>query len=137
MAEITEQHLQELCAKWQKRLGLSDWTVKASLVRQYEMGDEQAVGHCNWVLSKRSASIKVLDPIDYPPDIITPYNPETTLVHELIHLHFAPFMADHDTLEHILQEQAIDAIAKALVPEGGDPVGPSITASVDAAEAQG
>lgn len=80
----------------------------------------------------------VLDPVDYPPDIITPYELEETLVHELLHLHFAPFMSEHDTLERTLQEQAIDAIAKALVSRygGGESVVAQIQTQTVAAETQ-
>jgi hypothetical protein len=42
---------------------------------------------------------------------------EKTLVHELLHLHFAPFAAPDGTPEDTAQEQAIDLIAKALVAE--------------------
>ena len=113
---MTNEELQALCETWQKRLGLADWTVRARFARQYEMDRSDITGQCRWVLSKREAVINILVEEDYPPSLVEPYNLERTLVHELIHLHFAPFWADQDSLEQILQEQAIDALAKALVP---------------------
>lgn len=112
---MTQEELEALCRTWQKRLRLQDWTVKVRIVRRHELDHADIQGQVTWVLSRREALIKLLDPIDYLPDCVLPQDLETTLVHELVHLYFAPFDAEDGTLEDIYQEQAIDGLSKALV----------------------
>lgn len=118
---MTEEELQALCEVWQKRLRLQDWTVVVRIVRGRELPDG-AEGQVTWVLSRREALIKVRDPIDYLPEGMVPEDMEANLVHELLHLYFAPFDAEDDSLEEMHQEQAINAISAALVAlaRGGD-----------------
>lgn len=88
--------------------------MKVRLARRWEM-DPGNQAECEWNLRKRMALIKVLDSADWDPSTPWPQDQEQSLVHELLHLHFAPFRADDGTPEDVAQEQAIDAIAKALV----------------------
>lgn len=105
--------LETLLAEWQKTIRLQDWFVVVQFKRIYNLSSQDVLGECCWVLSKRSACISILDPNDYDPSIISKFDVESTLVHELLHLHFAPFAAiGEETYQH---EQAIDAIAKGLV----------------------
>lgn len=53
-------------------------------------------GECEWQLKTKIATIRILDPIDYPENLIIEQDMEKTLVHELLHLHFAPLYADTD-----------------------------------------
>jgi hypothetical protein len=91
--------------------------VDIEFARGRDMGVPGSTGSCNWTLSKREAAVRILDPIDYPDDVVFDQDVEKTVVHELLHLHFAPFMGDYkpDDLEHIAKEQAIEAVAKSLV----------------------
>lgn len=111
---MTEQELQELCRLWQKRLRLQDWDVTVKVARQRDM-DTDSLAECGHQIRKRTAEITLLDPIDYPPGEPQPQDHEVDLVHELLHLHFAPFRAEDGSPEQIAQEQAIHAISKALV----------------------
>lgn len=112
---FTEKELQKLCREWQKRLRLQDWDVKVFVKRESQFINENAAGECSWQLAKKLAVIRILDPIDYGSNLAWPQDQEATLVHELLHLHFAPFAAKDDTPEDTAQEQAIDLIARALV----------------------
>ncbi len=112
---MTESDLQALCTKWQKRLRLQDWTIAVRVVRKRDLDLTDAEGQVQWVLSRREAFIKLMDPIDYSPTAMTPQDLEVSLVHELLHLYFAPFDAEKGTLEETCQEQAIDALSNALV----------------------
>jgi len=107
-------NLDQLCAEWQEILGLQNWDVVAKIVRFYDL-DGRVHGQCSWTLAKREALIKILDPDDYDPDFAFPHDVEKILVYELLHLHFAPFSVGSDTPEGIAQEQAVGAIANALV----------------------
>jgi hypothetical protein len=109
-------HLNDLCREWQRVLRLQDWDVQVKIARGFQLGKRQ--GECEYVQSLRQAVIRILDPNDWP-DQNWPQDIEATLVHELLHLHFAPFMSDagEDDLINIAQEVAIDQIAKALVKQ--------------------
>jgi hypothetical protein len=112
---MKQDELNELLAMWQYLLRLQDWDIKAKFARVSTFDVGQSEGEVNWVLSKRQAIVKILDPVDYPEDAGWPQDAEQTLVHELLHLHFAPFDAESGSPELTAQEQAIEAISKALV----------------------
>lgn len=104
---------QQSCQEWQQILGLMDWDVSVKIV-SYEEIEEGTEGRVDWVITNKTADIKLIKPEGYPFDALRPYNMEEALVHELLHLHFAPFNINTG-LKAISQEQAINAIAKALV----------------------
>jgi len=72
-------------------------------------------GYCDWVLQKLQAVIRIISPDDYPFDASFPQDIEKTLVHELLHLMFAPFDVGCDTSEYVAQHQAIELLSRALV----------------------
>jgi len=109
---MTQEELQTLCVQWQKTLRLQDWDVRLKLVRQREIPEKQ--GECAWLVSKKQATVKILDSIDYSPNLEWLQDQETTLVHELIHLHYAPIDHTEGLSEKIL-EQAVNSMALALV----------------------
>lgn len=112
----TEEELRTLCAEWQKVLRLQDWEATVTYARYWEF-DGSYVGRNGYLLSSKTADIKLLDPLDHGnPNFIEKADTEVDLVHELVHLHFAPFMSDEKNSPiHTAQEQAIDLLAKALV----------------------
>lgn len=112
---FTRDELRQLCAEWQKILRLQDWDVVVQVSRRDDTFGHTNTGQVRYQLGLKQALIKIIDPIDYPTNVIYPQDMETTLVHELLHLHFAPFDADDDTPAGTAQEQAIEAIAKGLV----------------------
>lgn len=113
--EADGRALTELCAEWQKRLRLMDWLVTVRYRRADDMPLANKGGCCSWKITLKAAVVDVLDPVDYPADSHFLQDVEVTVVHELLHLHIAPFVADDDTPEDIAQEQAIECIAQALV----------------------
>lgn len=120
------ENLQQILLEWQRILKLLDWDISVKVVPHREA--EEAWGNVRWNLDEKFADIKLLDPADQSGGM-RPYNVEETLVHELLHLHFAPFDATTGTHEQRFQEQAINAIARALVnlknatlpPQGATP----------------
>lgn len=119
---MDQAELDDLATEWRKTLRLRDWDVKVKLKRIFDLHEQDILGECNWVLSKKCAVVGVLDPQDYDPAFVRPYDPEQTLVHELLHLHFAPFTTDDGPTYE--QEQAIDCIAGALVEAKRKPTPP-------------
>lgn len=111
---FNEEELQAKCSEWQKILGLQDWDVRLKISRERDLKLSGANAECHWVTAKKQALIRVLDSVDYP-ESLWEQDMEADLVHELLHLHFAMFAAEDDTLEDTAQEQAITLISKALI----------------------
>lgn len=111
-----DDELQRDCAEWQKRLRLQDWIVKPMIARARELESNNCGGECEWNLRLKTAVIRILSAVDYPDNLIFEQDMEQTLVHELLHLHFAPlFASTEDKSIECAQEQAIESIAGALV----------------------
>jgi len=114
MVTVTNEQLTELCTEWKERLGLQAWQVGIAFARHYEM-ELRGQGECSWTLDKLQAYIRILDPADYEPNETFPQDIEKTLVHELLHLMFAPFDTERGTSEYGVQHQAIELLSRALV----------------------
>lgn len=111
---MTITQLKKLSVEWQRVLRLQDWLVKVQYSRNHEMQSISSVGQCHWFIESKEATISILDPADRRP-CNWPHDEEQTLVHELLHLHFAPFAAQEDSPAAIAQEQAIDLITWGLI----------------------
>lgn len=112
---FTQEQLEDLCREWQERLRLQDWRVRIAISRQWEFENHEREGECDWQLDKKRAVIRILDPVDYPPNLVVPQDQEKTLVHELLHLHGAPLGLPQDTAREIALENFIEFTAQALV----------------------
>ncbi len=113
---LTEDDLKQKCKEWQEILSLQDWDVKPGIYRADSFKTEGSQAECDWVLKEKMAIIRILDPVDYPENKLWPQDMEISLVHELIHLHVAPFdETKAGSLQEIMMEQATDLIARALV----------------------
>ena len=107
---VERPDLEAFVAEWAPTMGLGDWDIKA----KYERGmkDRGSVGYS---LRSRAALIRVQDPLDYADGEDWQPDPELTVVHELAHLHFAPFEFAADTKRDIFEDQAVHAFARALI----------------------
>lgn len=116
MIYSTDAEVQQACEEWKKRLRLQDWFTKSGIYRERDMQLGECNGECEYQLETKMATIRIIDPLDYPEGLIVEQDMEKTLVHELLHLHFAPLYANTDDKSiKDAQEQAIDCIAHALV----------------------
>lgn len=108
------EQLKEICAFWQNQLKLNNWRIAIGIERKTVFNNSQSAGEIDYVLPLGQAIIKVLDPLDYPN---SPFKQdmEITLVHELLHLYFAPFAPLNNTLEHDFMENTIEQLANILV----------------------
>lgn len=105
--------LEQLLAKWKPILRLSDWDIVIGYKRAFDLRPSEQ-GQCAWTVAKKSAHICVLDPCDYDPSNVWPQDIEKTVVHELVHLHFA-IVDDRGELYEKCMEQAVECIAWALI----------------------
>jgi len=116
-AQMAQQFAAERLFVWQKRLKLEDWHITVQTARATELRP-QTVGNIHWAVDKKTAVIRVLDPVDYRlqgqamlEDI------EFTVVHELIHLELVPLLSDVQRNEANRREEeyTVNHMAEALL----------------------
>lgn len=118
---LTDDELRACCCEWQRRLRLQDWDITIKRVRSSAYRDGTAkAGDVEVSQEKRMAVIRVTEPDDYDnqqnPDFGIDQDMERTLVHELVHLHFAPLWhVIKGDIEDRFEEHAVNAISAALV----------------------
>jgi hypothetical protein len=110
---ISEQELISMCQKWQKILRLQDWVIYTEICRARDIPDGVA-GHNKIDLLKKKSVIAILDEADHDPNAAWPCDPEKTLVHELLHLHFETNQ-ELSNGQYIALEQGIDILSNVLV----------------------
>jgi hypothetical protein len=110
---LTEPMLRAWLDNWQRRLGLTEWKIEAKVVRVAEL-QKGTIANIHWSLPKRTATIKVLDPIDSTlstAEVIR--DTELSVVHELVHLSMAKLPLDGGDTE--LEEETVKRISTALM----------------------
>lgn len=112
----SQEQLNESLAIWQKELRLQDWEIEAAVKPSYKMFTVGSQASIEWSLNEKTAVIHLLDPEEYPPGTVREQDHEVSLVHELIHLHYAPFEdTANQSLEHSMMELSIDVLSNTLV----------------------
>lgn len=105
---MTPRELRSLCSTWQARLRLLDWDVE---IRFAGDGEINSFGRCTYLVTKKHAWIVVMTEEQRAKEILD--EPiEQTVVHELLHLHYAAIDNEETRLTI---EQAIHPIAIVLV----------------------
>ncbi len=104
-----------LIAYWQKALRLEGWRIQAEYVQNLCASDGSEIyGLCSRVADNRTARIQIRDPETPIADGLDPNaKVEEIVIHELLHLHFAPFET-RSPAEVVAEEQAVWSIAEAL-----------------------
>lgn len=116
MSEITRETLEARCREWQRRLRLQDWKVTATFDTWHSLDDRS--GAISYNLQHKIAKVRVMDPRHYCDHWDADDRDwENHLIHELLHLHFAPFwvMEADDKLKFEAQELAINLLTGALL----------------------
>ena len=112
----TKEELLPVLRKWKKILKLNNWEILAEIVREDCMDNRGDAGEVNYYMETGYAEIKLLDQVDWASK--QPHDMEKDLVHELLHLHFAPFRPeDGESLQFIMWERAVETLARILVKE--------------------
>lgn len=106
-------NLPDLVALWQERLRLRDWRLTVSYEPNLAAADgSPCYGLCSPFVDAKEARIYLRDPVEST-DGIPAHDVEETLVHELLHLHFAP-LAENTSAGVAAEEQAVWAITSAI-----------------------
>lgn len=106
--------LHELLGYWTEVLGLREWNI--TLVTNCSPNDmvlNEVAGETEWNDTLRTAVIRIIDPKDWGERVV-PFNPEKTLVHELLHLKFSALDESGDPLRDKLTHRLVEDFAKAL-----------------------
>lgn len=111
--DVANPDLQALLVKWQAVLRLQDWDIEILYVKSFDL-EVNTGGHVVRCDAKKTARVKVLDPDLYDPCLIVKQDVEYTVVHELVHIHFA-LIDDFKDTNNALYEQAVHRISKALL----------------------
>ena len=104
--------LKKLCKKWQKLLRLEDWELCPHWAIELEGCSDLA--NIFTVPERKHACIYFLEKERAEELEGEEVNLETTVIHELLHLHFSVFQNGDDEVRHMLEEQAVHAIAFAF-----------------------
>lgn len=113
---LTQKELEELCDEWKKILRLEHYDINVTLAKAKDFAGDDNEGEIDYILEKGNAAIRILDASDYP-ETSFKQDMEATLVHELLHLYFAPFRPDKEEndLAFCFWERTIDDLSKVLV----------------------
>lgn len=106
--------LHELLGYWTDVLGLQEWNI--TLVTNCSPNDmtlSEVAGETEWNDTLRTAVIRIIDPKDWGERVV-PFNPEKTLVHELLHFKFSALDESGDPLRDKLTHRLVEDFAKAL-----------------------
>jgi hypothetical protein len=89
LLELTEKELLDLAAKWQTVLRLDDWDIALDMTRHYRC-DVQRYAEVSINALARRAFIRVVNPADFPKEMLSEWDIENTIVHELTHIILEP-----------------------------------------------
>ncbi|HWD38862.1 MAG TPA: hypothetical protein VG944_08445 [Fimbriimonas sp.] len=109
----TQEELDHAIAVWKERLNLRDWEVRGRLVVPDLL--EGSKGKINVNTLQKIATMNVLDPKVAGFEDRWNYDPERSVVHELIHCHMEMFWPEDDDTKHHVAEQAVDLLTRALL----------------------
>lgn len=106
--------LTALCKKWQKLLKLEDWDICPHWAEEGELENDTELANIFPVAQRKHACIYILNQEAAEKLEGFPTNIESTVIHELLHLHFAVFQHEENPIYMMIEEQAIHAITGAF-----------------------
>ncbi len=111
---LAEEYLTKRLALWQQRLQLQNWKISVLLSHPGDLRPG-TLGNIHWDPDQKTASIRVLDPSEYPGKTFNAalQDMEFTLVHELIHVELAALPRNDASRND--EEDAVNRLAKALL----------------------
>ncbi|MGI8933210.1 MAG: hypothetical protein ACR2FS_03965 [Phormidesmis sp.] len=113
---VTIETLPKQFALWQRFFRLKDWEIEGKIVDEGYFDDAAQIGGCEFWIEERRAVIALINA--EVGDRITQehahqpfYDMEKTLLHEMLHIFFAPLEADADS---IFLEQKVNLMTERL-----------------------
>ena len=110
---MAESYVHERLAVWQQRLALDDWKIAIVMSRRSDL-KPKTLGNIRWDADTKSASIRVLAPVEYNKKCGEMLDDmEFTVVHELIHLELSSLPRSEASRR--VEEHAVNRLADALL----------------------
>ena len=114
---MTTPELRRLANKWQERLKLMDWDLKIRFSTKDEA--KETWGLCKPDTNTKQALIHIANPRWFKEEdkVVHGYlwDPEVTVVHELLHLHFSLLDHKSGSVKDVIEEQIVSTLAHLLV----------------------
>ena len=111
---MTEYKLNNILKKWQKRLGLSDWSITIAFRDCRDM--DNSTGKVLLQQNLQNADIRIMQESDRQKTDRADGDIELDVVHELVHIRlWAIDPRDAEGILYTCREQAVEWIAKALI----------------------
>lgn len=104
----------ELLEEWQERLFLQAWRIIIRPKCKPDDMQSNCWGSTEWEEVNKTARIDIVDP-ECLTDKMIPFDFETVLVHELLHLKFCLLSNETDSMNDRYVHQLIDEMASSLV----------------------
>ena len=108
--------------KWQDHLRLQDWDITIQWVDELKDGDQTYLGRCDYHTEHNLAVIRFLSEAGYirykeeEGDLaVPPYDPEATVLHELLHLRFPCINDDKNATHASLMELGLNRVVAVLM----------------------
>lgn len=112
--KLSGKTLKKKVRYWQGQLSLMDWEVKTLLVSEADLNGK--AGTVSWDMETKQAIINLVDPKTITTELDFPYDLEKVIVHELLHLHSAPFDTFKEgSNKYTALEVMINKVADSLV----------------------
>lgn len=111
---VTRTELNRVTNYWQSVLRLKDWEVAVEMVPPSRI-QNQGFGVSYIDLLSRRTTIHLAEYSGHSGSPAHDYSWQETLVHELLHCHFEPFMCDEGQDGNLAQEQALNMLASAFL----------------------
>lgn len=108
------EHLNEALTYYKELLNLQDWKIRAIIVRESQMHFNGASGEHHTDVAVKESLIHILDPTDVT-DNCFEEDHELVLVHELMHLHLCLWLTKRPSLEDLMMERTVEALAQVIV----------------------
>jgi hypothetical protein len=107
-----QKEVKKLGERWQKRMNLRDWEIKWRVVPSTAFGEAGILGDVEYKLQHRKCRIRILSSLDRGAK--SELSLHHTIVHELLHLVFAPFSEGVCAVAQSMEEQQINALASCI-----------------------
>lgn len=118
MEAITQEKLEQIMRYWQEKLKLQQWRIEIELASEERMlakGHSPANGLNDYHLDALESFIQISLPEFQKRRNFSPVDVEQVVVHELLHLHFAPLGIDVEDPKATFEEQLCQTISRTLV----------------------
>lgn len=112
-----QREAEDCLAFYQQHLRLCDWQIAIQIVKKADGLNHAYAADVDFRVYKKTALIRLMCEEDYDVSDV-PQDHEFSVVHELVHLHYAPLeplLEKCSPLSDVMLEQSVNALAGAII----------------------